>query len=458
MKKVLEKLKDIFTGEYSGLVILFILEFIICFMVKPIRFDDAFFIEKFTSNTILEFVQYRYATWTSRVLIEATLGMIFKISRMVWVFGNSLMMLLIGYSISKIFVKDNKKQMNTMIFWLLLMYPIQRISGAGWAATSVNYIWPFATGLFSLISLKKMWDGEKIKFLPGLLYLLALIYSCNQELCCGVLTVTYILFAIILICRDGKKVNKLVFLEILMCILSLIFVLTTPGNAVRNVDETISYFPEFMSLSFLEKLSTGITATVGGLTGKYSVVFAVFTIMIMVAVCSNYKDIFVRVVSAIPFIATMAFSYGRAITGSNSVIETLRNRFIDESVLVRTSNYFYPGSYMNLIISLIVIVSIFVSLLLIFKKVKNNIAFYVFGCGLVTRLALAFSPTLFVSRERTFIIMELTCLICTLLIWQDFEKVADKKIKSRIYNLIVFLSIIEYIISINFVLLNQIGL
>lgn len=439
------------------MIVLLLLEIVLNITIKPIRYDDAFYIESFTTNSIFSFVHYRYLTWTSRVLIEATLGVVFKLSGRIWTLGNICMLTLIGYSISKLFVKDNKKQMNIMILWLLMLYPFERMSGAGWAATTVNYVWPLALGLFSLISIRKMWDGEKIKFIPGILYLLSLIYSCNQELCCGVLVVTYILFAVILSLRDGKKVNKFIYLEIFISICSLIFILTAPGNTVRKIDETVKYFPDYMSLSVLEKLATGFTSTIGELIVNYSITFAVFTFMIAVMIYINYKDKMIRAVGIIPFVITLIFSYLSPITNNIYAIQMLRDEFLKEQVIIISNNYFYIGSYLNLVISVIVIVSIFASLLLIFKKVKTNIAFYVFGCGLVTRLILAFSPTLFVSRNRTFIIMEIACLICTLLIWQEFERTADKKIKTRVYNTIVFLAIIQYIISLSFVLITHIG-
>lgn len=367
------------------------------------------------------------------------------------------MLSLIGYSISKLFVKDNKKQLNMMILWLLMLYPFERMSGAGWAATTVNYIWPLATGLFSLISIRKMWDKEKIKLVPGILYVLCLIYSCNQELCCGVLVVTYIFFAVILACRDGKKVNPLIFLEIFVAVTSLVFILTTPGNSVRKIDETVKYFPDYMSLTVIEKLATGVISTVGELIVNYSITFAVFTFMIMAIIYTNYKEKLIRAIGMIPFATTMIFSYLSPITNNVYAIQMIRDEFLKEQVLIVSKNYFYIGSYVNLAISLMVILSIFASLLLIFKKVKTNIAFYVFGCGLVTRLTLAFSPTLFVSKNRTFIIMEIACLICTLLIWQEFDKTADKKIKPRVYNGIVFLAILQYMISLCFVLITHVG-
>lgn len=434
-----------------------ILEIILNITVKPIRYDDAFYIQSFTNSSIFEFVYSRYLSWTSRVLIETTLGVIFKVSGLVWNIGNILMLILIGYSISKLFVKDNKKQMNLMVLWCILLYPIERMSGAGWAATTVNYVWPLALGLFSLISVRKIWDGEKIKFIPGVLYFLSAIYSCNQELCCGILFVTYIMFAIIFIVRDKKKVNPFIFLQVLVTIASFIFILTTPGNFARKVDETVGYFPDYFSLSIIQKLSMGFISTIGELIANYSITFAVFTGVIAIVIGTSYKDGVVRAVGFIPFVITMIFSYLSPITNNIYVIQRLRDNFLLEQGLIVSTNYVYLGSYVNLIISLVVIFSIFADLLLIFKKVKNNIAFYIFGAGLVTRLTLAFSPTLFVSQNRTFINMEFACLICTLLILQEFNKTADKKIKGRVYNGIVFLSILQYLISLSFVLVTHVG-
>ena len=402
MKKILEKIKGYLNGEYGGLIILFILELILTITIKPIRYDDAFYIKQFGANTIIDFIHHRYLTWTSRVLIETTLGLIFKISGYVWVFG-------------QIFI-------------------------------------------FSLISIRKMWDKEKIKVIPGILYVLSLIYSCNQELCCGVLLVTYVMFAIILTIRDKKKVNIFIYVQVLITILSIIFILTTPGNAIRKLDETVGYFPDYYSLSIIEKFSTGITATIGEMIANYSITFAVFTGIIAVYVYTNYKDKFVKAIGLVPFVFTMIFSYLNAVTNNIYVIKLIRENFLVEKVLIIPQNFNYIGSYINLIISLIIIVSIFANLLLIFKNIKRSIAFYVFGVGLVTRLTLAFSPTIFISQNRTFIIMEIADLICTLLIWQEFEKTADKKLKSKIYNTIVFLAIVEYLISLSFVLVTHVEL
>ena len=65
------------------------------------------------------------------------------------------MVALAGYSISKIFVKndENKKDNIIMLVAMILIYPIMQMNSAGWAATTINYIWPMALGLFSLATI-----------------------------------------------------------------------------------------------------------------------------------------------------------------------------------------------------------------------------------------------------------------------------------------------------------------
>ena len=78
------------------------------------------------------------------------------------------------------------------------------MNSAGWAATTVNYMWPLATCLYALIPIRKIWDGEKIKFWEYPLYIIATLFSANQEQACCILVGTYILFTIFMIIKNKK--------------------------------------------------------------------------------------------------------------------------------------------------------------------------------------------------------------------------------------------------------------
>ena len=130
----------------------------------------------------------------------------------------------------------NKNENMTLLIAMIIIYPMMQMNSAGWAATTINYMWPMALGLFSLIPIRKVWDGEKIKFWQYPLYVIALLFSANQEQACAILFGTYLLFAILMVIKN-KKIHPFIVIQNILVIASLIFILTCPGNSVRTQTE-----------------------------------------------------------------------------------------------------------------------------------------------------------------------------------------------------------------------------
>ena len=161
-----EKVKNFLKEGRGELIAIFILHLILMFFITPNKYDDKVFLESVTGTSVWSYVGPRYYTWSSRLIIEFMLCSVLKISKYLWILIEALMVTLAGYSISKLFVKNNesKKENTIMLISMILIYPIMLMNGAGWAATTINYMWPLATGLFALIPIRKIWDEEKIKF------------------------------------------------------------------------------------------------------------------------------------------------------------------------------------------------------------------------------------------------------------------------------------------------------
>ena len=108
-KNLFYKMKSFF--EKNGrmaLLLLFVLELLLMIFITPNKFDDEFFLNKAIEGHTFEYLIDRYNTWTSRVVLEFVLIVLFKISKVSWMVLQALMVTLIGYSLSKIFIKDNK--------------------------------------------------------------------------------------------------------------------------------------------------------------------------------------------------------------------------------------------------------------------------------------------------------------------------------------------------------------
>ena len=421
-----EKFKKFLENGRGVILALFILELALTIFVTPNKFDDKTFIDNIASNSIISYVGPRYFWWTSRTIIEFTLCLVLKTSKYLWILLEALMVTLAGYSISKLFIKDNKKENNIMLLFMILVYPLDVMNSAGWAATTTNYMWPLALGLFSLIPIRKIWDGEKIKFWQYPLYTLALLYACNQEQTCAIIVCLYILFTVITTIRD-KKLHPYLLIQTLFAIASLIFILTCPGNYERQASEISENFKDIGMLSTLDKLGLGFTANFSEIFTKGDLVFLMFTGLIYVYIMTNYKDKLYRVVAAIPFLSILVSHYFRRLTEKFfPFINLFFDEFGTKDVKLTAANCNNLFNVLPIVFSLGITICIVLSLLLIFKKLKNNVALLIFLAGLASRVMMGFSPTVFVSGERTRIYFDFAMIIASLLVWLEFKKNTEK--------------------------------
>ncbi len=442
-----EKVKQFLANGRGAILAILILELILTMFITPNKYDDAKFLSWLEVDTISNILVNRYNTWTSRVIIDFTVFSMLKISKYAWIITQAVMMALLGYSISKLFIKENKNKMNAMMVFMILAYPIDIMAEAGWAASTANYIWPLATALFALIPIKKVWNAEKFKWFQYILFMLAIIYACNQEQTCAIVLGTYILFDILFIIKD-KKIHPIIVIQTLLSIISLIFIFTTPGNFIRQNTEIIMNFPNFEMLTLLDKISLGITSTVGIIIKKGSIAFGILSLMIAVYILSNYKEKIYRIIALIPIITICVLSYFKNITFAIfPFLKSFVGTLTENKVILTSANCSNLVFVIPIVFSMVILICLVLSILLIFKNLKNNTAILVFLVGLASRLIMGFSPTIFASGSRTIIFFEFAMIIASILIWQELVKKNDKndiKIQNRTQAIIQCIAVVQY--------------
>ena len=151
------------TNQGKCLLIFFILEFFISIWITPNKYDSEFFIKQMQEMSIWDFISMRYQTWTSRVFIETLICLILPKTGIIWAMLNTIIMTILGYSILKLFVKEDNKILNWMAICFILIYPLDKIASCDWGAGSMNYTWPLAMLLFSMIPIAKIQRQEKIE-------------------------------------------------------------------------------------------------------------------------------------------------------------------------------------------------------------------------------------------------------------------------------------------------------
>lgn len=449
-----------------ALIIIFILELTLTFFITPSKYDDKWFIEQVTNelnpetgeiieHTITDFVADRYNSWSSRVIIEFVLCLVLKTSKYLWILLECLMVVLVCYSISKLFVKDSKKQKNFMVIAMVLVYPMKIMHETGWASTTINYMWPLATGLFALIPIKKIFTGEKIRWFEFPLYTLALLFAANHEQACSLLVGFYLIYFILYIIKN-KKVSPYMLIQLVLAIASMVFILTCPGNAVRQADESWRYL-DYKMLSVLDKVLLGFTATFGRIIYTQNIVYIMFTAIIAVYVCTSSKEKLYKVVALIPIITVLVLGpFLGIMSGIFPNLNDVKSALIQEKMILNVGDCDNMFSVFITLFSFINFIAIGMSLLVIFERLKDNSALLIYLVGLASRIIIAFSPTVFVSKTRTNIFFDFAMIIVSFLIWDKLsEEEKNKKLATYITNVVIIIAAVQYISTFAYVYLDK---
>ena len=326
---------------------------------------------------------------------------------------------------------------------MILIYPYYTMHQTGWASTSINYLWPLATGLFALIPIKKAWDNEKISWWQFPLYWAALIFAANQEQMSALILGFYLVFTALMIARKDKKAKLYMFINTILALISVVFILTCPGNEIRQAEE-LYRFKGYEMLSFIEKFVLGFTSTFGNIIEKQNTVYVLLTTLMVLYVFINYKEKLYRIVACIPLLSVLLLG---------TFLPLLNGMFPYLSVLTvaNCNNIYYA---FPIIFAFGNFICIAMTLLLIFKNLKNNVAILTFLAGLASRIVVAFSPTIFLSKTRTMIFFDFSMIVVAYLVWEKLNKEKDHQKLIDITNTLIkaaavvqFLNTLIYIYS-----------
>ena len=350
---------------------------------------------------------------------------------------------LLAYSIIRVFCNLKKEtEENKYIRWLVvfLVFLISQnlLSTAGWIATALNYSWVIAFGIFSLIPIRKCIDSEKIKWYEFFIFILAMIFACNVEQMCAVLFTVYVIFTIYLL--KEKKIKPLIFIMLIISIISLIFILTCPGNKLRTEQEISLYFKNFESLSLFNKLEISLVSTMQYFMFNFNIIYVIFTLLMCLKIYKKYENnLFIKIVVTFPFIMGVAFNvfgfvlqtaFPEVYNGISFMNVTNNASFVGNKELGMAK------SLIPVCLSILNLGLIVLSVYLCFGNTKKGIvATLCILAGICTRMLMGFMPSVYVSGNRTQLIFILSMLIVSVLLINEEKK---ENLKKYVNILIIF--------------------
>lgn len=375
------------------IAILYAIQFYINNKITPVGDQTAFlkYAEEYQYN-YLYFGIDRYFTWSSRLLIESA-TLLFSVHEKLFVVVSAMATFVLLLP-SKKFSKELPWLPGFLLF---ICIPASEFLSAGSIPTYVNYIFPASFLLFSLYFRHSSNQWVKITSL------LSFVFAVMQEQ----LAIYAFLWLVFELFRDWK-INSDRNWNILFVVVASLGILSaklSPGNAIRFIKNVDSWFPNFINLNSIQKVGLGILETGDGLL---SVSFAfVILFLIVSTILSIFKNKFTTLIlSTVLLLSVLSHKFEL-----RSVLFTLSaiSKVARESGTFEF-NFVYFGAVLFYFIILFILLFIIWSLSDSKDKVWLS---YLFIIGLLGRMVISFSPTLYASGTRTYLPIMLSVFIIT---------------------------------------------
>ncbi len=384
--------------------------------------DDVVIYRRLTEIfTLKQIPIHLYNTWSSRTLIEINIVFFSMIPVAVWAVVNSIIMMITLFLLVK-FVDSNVSFLCSLITSMLfLSIQWQHMSTAGWIATTLNYLWTSAAGLFALYILFKQSLTQKAPLLIQILSVLILLYSINMELNVAFHVIVTLSFAVYLFVAK-KAIPKLIYAHVAAIILSLIYISLSPGVDIRFATEIDGFFPDMMMRGFAQNIEMGISAAMRTFLFERDMLFLSFCLIITIAVFKINKNVFYRLISICPLLATICFGVFKSQFLAVMPIFTFIPQSVTQEGIITFANAGNFISHIPFFVICAVITCIIISLYIIFGHNKMAVlAIVLFCAGFATAAAVGFTPVVWASGGRTAMIFMLCKIALISLIYKNIQ-------------------------------------
>ena len=364
-------------------------------------------------QAIWNYSVWRYQGWTSRNIIELVLIIIAGCPRWVWHVTDILSVLLIIYCIDEMaefeYTKPGMKYL--LLSLLLLCYPLVVMRSAGWVATTLNYTWVLAAGLYLTLVVLRIDKGEKkVSKRTYFLAIISSLFALNQEQFCA-LFLGILLAAFIREYYNGQKLSKELFPFLFIDLTELAYIFTCPGNHVRNSVGTGAD----AGLSMWTRLYEGICGLLKGMFGAGGFLLLFFLLaFICYAAVIGKRSRFLQVGAflSLGYLVLRVVSRAPVLKG---MVQKLPLGFLLQADF--RENYLtaiFGGAILTIIL--------WMCLSLSYGQERFFLLWAAWAGAIATKVVLGFTTSIFESGERTSVFVWFTCLITLLFLVKKEEK------------------------------------
>ncbi|MCR5418877.1 MAG: hypothetical protein K6E84_08170 [Lachnospiraceae bacterium] len=340
-----------------------------------------------------------YYHWSSRVFWDVLCAIAHHYPLAFFKLANSLVMTLECLGILKLCDRDESISVQWIIAALLSSFSYVCFYDCGFSVTSIYYIWPATAAIWSILLIRQsMQNDGKVKLLnlAGVILLTAAADNMEQFLIV-VTGVQLFWFGKMLI---DKKFNSYIVAGLLTSVCSMVFTFTAPGRGARYTEEIMQSFPEYSMLGFIQKVNLGFSIATREIAFSGNVVCLIATFY-LAALFFYEKKSWERVIGCIPFSICMVFGPLYPILGI-SFPHLYMLKSVETYGVGDLTDFDMPYAFVPLGFMIFFWASLLIALWLLYDSGADGwLLITAVFAGMLSRLGVAFSPTIFSSGNRT---------------------------------------------------------
>lgn len=429
MQKILR-----WSKKYTVFILSSILFFLMQFCMQVPMGDETVYMNYLRENTLFSQLSYFSQTWSNRLVVDGLAMLILSLPMVIFKLLNSLVFFStqIGvYRLSGFGLQEENRKFAIAVFMYLI--PFSSFLDAGFSVTSIYYLWTTTAGIWAIyISI-----AEKKHHISYILGPILTLIACNMEQVA--ILVVAVLGTHVIYCIVNKKRNVLCMLETMISLIDLGYLLLGPGAKYRAILEAGKCFPEFDMLTATQKVDMGLSTTMYHFLFEGDFIWLLLTGCLCVLVYENYESCGYRLLGGIPCFLTIGFYLGQDFETTIPGIGALKHGF-EEYGTIYLANFDMRCKWISLFLMGGIIITIYVQFFLLFSfQLEFFLYSLLFSVGLVTRLVMGFSPTIYESGKRTYLLFWMIGLFMVLRL---LPKLTEEN-RKRILQICVIFGIIQ---------------
>ena len=397
--------------------------------------DTVFPVQIQPYPTVFDWVNYRYHNWSGRIFAESFVYIFSPAPLYLWKIVSVFMYALctgVLFAYSKLISRNTSNHKDYLILGLCLLVPYFMDPGVLmgstlWVTGSMNYFWIATLGLagfypilyYVILHRAPRWPLTLVGLISGT------IAACSQEQV-GLVLVTFTgIFVIYQLYEYSRKHTERfpVYILVFLALFAAFFLISVlaPGNDVRVEQETITWLPDFHSVTLFQHINYGYRWLLEGLLNKTGFLLIGAWVLLLALFAKKPKkdkwDLLIIILLAVSLLFSLA-------KGHESIAYWFNFYATWKPSLPSRINYLAFVPWTTILLATIT------APLILYRKtsVKKGIVLSLLFCAAIASTAvITLSPTMYASGIRTLyvpsFVLAIALLVLSIQVIDKFKKV-----------------------------------